>query len=148
MRKSNVATVAQAEQLLEAYRAGAPFFLSSPRRTILAEGVRASLQSEASGSLVERVTALLNDAKRAEDELAVVVGAVSFDHTKPAQLVVPMSVQWAGPLQFGSSEPVTQPSAVTYEMEPVPKPEEFLRGVGQLLKSSPPVCSGLFLSRC
>ncbi len=143
MRKSNVATVAQAEQLLEAYRAGASFFLSSPRRTFLAEGVRASLQSETSGSLVERVTALLNDAKRAEDELAVVVGTVPFDHRKPAQLVVPMSVRWAGPLQFGSSEPVTQPSAAAYEMEPVPKPEEFLRGVekglerlesGELLK--------------
>lgn len=135
MMKLGAVTAANPMQLLEEYQAGSSFFLSSPLRTVLAQGVLTTLAEQSApdehASLPERVTALLHRAKQSPDEVSVVVGAVPFDHTKPAQLIVPTSVQWAGPLHFESSVVVNPASSTDYEIEPVPAPEEFVRGVEQ-----------------
>ncbi|WP_055110228.1 isochorismate synthase DhbC [Paenibacillus ihumii] len=96
-----------AAQLLGEYEPGVCFFLSSPRRTLLAKGEWARLWMQpGEGSpqaLSQRVNELLAAAGRTGGE-SIVVGAIPFDLTKPAELVVPLSAHWAGPLSFSGED--------------------------------------------
>lgn len=96
-----------AAQLLEEYESGLCFFLSSPRRTLLAKGEWARYWAEpGEGSpqaLSDRVQGLLASAGRAGGE-PIVVGAIPFDLAQPAELVVPLTTQWAGPLSFSGED--------------------------------------------
>ncbi|GAA0134022.1 isochorismate synthase DhbC [Paenibacillus sp. YSY-4.3] len=96
-----------AAQLLDEYESGVCFFLSSPRRTLLAKGEWARYWAEAGGdspkALSERVQELLVAAGRSGGE-PIVVGAIPFDLAQPAELVVPLSMQWAGPISFNGED--------------------------------------------
>lgn len=120
--------------LLDDYRAGTSFFLSSPRRTLLAQGTFAVVPSHGGpdelSRLPGRIADLLGDAGRASSGTPVVVGAIPFDRTKPARLIVPNSIRWGGPQRFETPEvPSWAKSPPNYVIRPVPEPEEFARGV-------------------
>ncbi|EAU67750.1 isochorismate synthase DhbC [Stigmatella aurantiaca DW4/3-1] len=127
-----------AAQLLESYEAGSSFFFASPKRTMLARGTFATVPhmdgADALQRLPERVAAVLNNAREAAHDIPVAVGAVPFDGSIPAQMVVPMTLQRAGPLVFDADVPVHQPLAARYTVQPVPEPAAYLDGVTQALK--------------
>ncbi|WP_257458609.1 isochorismate synthase DhbC [Archangium lipolyticum] len=133
-----------ATQLLESYEAGSSFFFASPRRTLLARGTFATVP-HAGGTnslerLPERVAAVLNDAREAAHDIPVAVGAVPFDGSVPAQLVVPMTLQRAGPLMFDPAVSMPRAPAARYTVQPVPEPAAYLDGVTralELMRSGP-----------
>ncbi|WP_019419405.1 isochorismate synthase DhbC [Paenibacillus sp. OSY-SE] len=136
MLKCDAAPAASATQLLEQYRTGSSFFFSSPRRTLLAQGqwARWHAQEQDEGiSLTRRVADLLAAARQAGHEVPVVAGAIPFDVTKPAQLIVPNAIHWAGPLSFEPGIQMEQPVASVCEMRAIPEPEKYEDGVNQVL---------------
>jgi isochorismate synthase len=133
-----------AAHLLESYEAGASFFFASPKRTLLAQGTFATVPhlrgADALERLPERVRSVLDSARQADHDIPVVVGAVPFDGTVPAQLVVPMTIQRAGPLVFDTDVPVHRPLGAQYTVQPVPEPAAYLDGVERaltLMRSGP-----------
>ncbi|TMV45534.1 isochorismate synthase DhbC [Paenibacillus mesophilus] len=121
-------------RLLDDYRAGSSFFLSSSRHTLLAEGAIAAVPRESGPGALERlpkrVAALLGAIRPPGYGSPVVVGAIPFDHAAPAQLVVPASLRRAGPLNFGTAERMGRPPATAAcTIRPVPEPELYVRGV-------------------
>nr|BDT34817.1 isochorismate synthase DhbC [Myxococcus sp. MH1] len=138
MKTTEVAPQKLAAQLLESYEAGSSFFFASPRRTLLARGTFATVPHVGGQSslerLGERVAKVLSDARQADHDIPVAVGAVPFVGRAPAQLVVPMTLQRAGPLVF---DDVAMPHPVlpqNYTVRPVPEPAAYLDGVAQALK--------------
>ncbi|WP_141330491.1 isochorismate synthase DhbC [Myxococcus sp. AB025B] len=138
MKTTEVAPQKLAAQLLESYEAGSSFFFASPRRTLLARGTFATVPHVGGQSslerLGERVAKVLSDARQADHDIPVAVGAVPFVGRAPAQLVVPMTLQRAGPLVF---DDVAMPPPVLpqrYTVRPVPEPAAYLDGVTQALK--------------
>ncbi|WP_426731205.1 isochorismate synthase DhbC [Myxococcus faecalis] len=138
MKTTEVAPQKLAAQLLESYEAGSSFFFASPRRTLLARGTFATVPHVGGQSslerLGERVAKVLSDARQADHDIPVAVGAVPFVGRAPAQLVVPMTLQRAGPLVF---DDVAMPHPVLpqrYTVRPVPEPAAYLDGVAQALK--------------
>jgi isochorismate synthase len=137
MLKQDAGSAASATALLEEYRAGSSFFFSSPQRTLLAKGEWARLPDyegpDGLKSLPRRAAELLASTGQSGHGTSVVVGAVPFDHTKPAQLVVPMTIQWAGPLGFDPGVQAEQHPASVFEMRAVPAPAEYENGVNRIL---------------
>ncbi|NBD11319.1 isochorismate synthase DhbC [Corallococcus silvisoli] len=128
---------ALAARLLRDYDAGA-FFFASPRRTMLARGVFATVP-DAGGTnslegLPERVAAVLDASREAAHDIPVAVGAVPFDGKVAAQLVVPMTIQRAGPMVFDASAPSQSPLGSRYTLRPVPEPAAYMQGVAEALK--------------
>lgn len=64
MIERHVVSEALADQLLKEYQAGASFFFSSPERTILAEGVLASVSQTEEQSLAQRAAEVLKKRGR------------------------------------------------------------------------------------
>lgn len=95
-------TAPTAADLLAGYRPGSPFFLASPRGTLLADGVYfgvpRSARADSLRDLPDRVAAVLDLAGAAGHDTPLVVGAVPFDATAQARLCVPDRVWRAGPL--------------------------------------------------
>lgn len=123
------------EHLLDDYQAG-DFFLSSPRGTLLAEGVLAKVPAQEKGNdqllnLPERVAAVLNKTRQSGHSKPMVVGAVPFDPVKPVQLVVPEKIRRSGPLRFKSVEPAKPSRMPAYEIQTVPEPAEYVHGVNR-----------------
>ncbi|TNJ61569.1 isochorismate synthase DhbC [Paenibacillus hemerocallicola] len=123
-----------AAQLLDDYRAGTSFFLSSPQRTLLAEGTYAVVPSQGGpdelSRLPGRIADLMGDARRAASGTPVVVGAIPFDRAKPAHLIVPNTIRWGSPQRFDSPEASAgAPTSPDYVIRPVPEPEQYARGV-------------------
>ncbi|WP_164002164.1 isochorismate synthase DhbC [Pyxidicoccus caerfyrddinensis] len=131
------ATESLPAQLLESYAAGSSFFFASPRRTLLARGTFATVPHTRGEDALERlpgsVRNVLDAARQADHDIPVVVGAVPFDGTVPAQLVVPMTIQRAGPLVFDAASPVHRPLGAHYTVQPVPEPAAYLHGVERAL---------------
>jgi isochorismate synthase len=127
-----------AAQLLESYEAGSSFFFASPRRTLLAKGTFATVPhpggTDSLARLPERVAAVLHQAREADHDIPVAVGAVPFDGRIAAQLVVPMTLQRAGPLVFETAAAASHAPAARYTVQPVPEPSAYLHGVAQALK--------------
>ncbi|AGC45604.1 isochorismate synthase DhbC [Myxococcus stipitatus DSM 14675] len=134
----SVAPQKLAAQLLESYEAGSSFFFASPRRTLLARGTFATVPHVGGASslerLPERVAAVLGDSRQADHDIPVAVGAVPFDGSVPAQLVVPMTIQRAGPLVFDDVAMPLPSQPARYTVQPVPEPSAYLDGVAQALK--------------
>ncbi|MCP3144863.1 isochorismate synthase DhbC [Pyxidicoccus xibeiensis] len=133
-----------AARLLESYEAGSSFFFATPRRTLLARGTFATVPHTAGPGALERlpqrVAAVLADAREADHDIPVAVGAVPFDGAVPAQLVVPMTIQRAGPLVFDTDIQVHRPLGARFTVRPVPEPAAYLDGVAQaltLMRSGP-----------
>lgn len=136
--------VKTAAQLLEEYESGLCFFLSSPRRTLLAKGEWARLRIDPGDGSPEALSGRIQELLAASGRFGgepIVVGAIPFDLAKPAELVVPLSTQWAGPLSFGGSErseeyggngqPASEPE---YEISMHPDPEYYKNIVNTVLK--------------
>ena len=127
-----------AAQLLREYAAGSSFFFASPKRTMLARGVFATVPHEGGtdsmAGLPARVAAVLDASREAAHDIPVAVGAVPFDGRVAAQLVVPLTLQRAGPLVFDPGAPAQLPLAAKYTMRPVPEPAAYLDGVAAALK--------------
>ncbi len=139
MIERSLAPQALATQLLDSYEAGSSFFFASPRRTLLARGTFATVPHPGGTNslelLPERVAAVLNAARDADHDIPVAVGAVPFDGRIPAQLVVPLTIQRAGPLVFDTNAPAQRPLAPGgYTVRPVPEPSAYLHGVARALE--------------
>ncbi|AZK47902.1 isochorismate synthase DhbC [Paenibacillus lentus] len=130
-----------AAQLLEEYESGLCFFLSSPKRTLLAKGEWARLWADSQdgtpGALSNRVKELLAAATRSHSE-QIVVGAIPFDLAKPAELIVPLSTEWAASLSFSEEERSEGSgqfaSELDYEMNMHPDPEFYKAIVNTMLE--------------
>lgn len=87
----------RAEDLLAAYRTGRSFF-ASRSGTLLTDGVRAELPAyegqDGAATLPRRVDELLRATPRASGEV-IAIGAIPFDHDRPAFLTVPETVRRA-----------------------------------------------------
>lgn len=127
-----------AAQLLESYEPGSSFFFASPRRTLLARGTFATVPhpggTDSLSRLPERVAAVLHEARQADHDIPVAVGAVPFDGRISAQLVVPLTIQRAGPLVFEQGAVPHLAPVPRYTVRPVPEPSAYLNGVARALK--------------
>ena len=118
-------------RLLDDYDVGESFFFASPERTLLARGTCARVACHGDvAELPEQVAELLNSLRVSDDDLPLVVGALPFDSTMPAQLVVPLAVTQAEALHSATitrSQGFMPPCAI----DPVPEPAEYLRYVAR-----------------
>lgn len=125
-----------AAELLAAYETSSAFFFASPTRTLHAPDVYAVMVPQAPTavrSLADRVDDLLAESQRFGRESAMVVGAVPFDPQAPAHLVVPMTLDSAGPLRLDQAAPTQRALTAGFRMHPCPEPEGYARGVAQAL---------------
>ncbi|MEK5040044.1 isochorismate synthase DhbC [Sporosarcina sp. FSL K6-3457] len=126
-----------AAKLLENYRAGSSFFWSSPKQTLLARGEYTRLiapgEPDRLVSLPQRVAKCFAELKSAGHNQSVIVGAIPFDCMVPAELVVPKTIEWAGPLSMNSEIRVDEPVASVYKIHEVPEPAEYIESVNQVL---------------
>ncbi|MGK4004663.1 isochorismate synthase DhbC [Sorangium sp. So ce1036] len=121
-----------AAQLLEQYSPESSFFFASPTCTLLAQGVREmKLEPERGDRLAGRVAALLAASEGARYPRPIVVGAVPFNNTSPARLIVPRTIQSAGPL--GAAAVALRPRAPVSirTLRMIPEPRDYVRGVEQ-----------------
>ncbi|WP_420892088.1 isochorismate synthase DhbC [Parageobacillus thermoglucosidasius] len=137
MMKTKTIQHVTAEQLLAEYKEGTSFFLASPHRTLLAQGIFATVPTDGYEhkrmQILDHVKKVLQDAKQQGiNGNPIVVGAIPFDHMYPAQLIVPSEVKWSGPLPFGQwNGQIGQNAANEYEVKPVPSPQEYENAVEQ-----------------
>ncbi|MCF2131422.1 isochorismate synthase [Strepomyces sp. STD 3.1] len=121
--------VYEAADLLAAYLTGS-FYFSSPRGTMLADGVHSRV-APAGGPLAAAAARALDKAALAGVPDPVVVGAVGFRPEKEASLVVPAVVRRAG-----APEHIQIPDLRTregWQVRPVPEPEGYAEGVRRAL---------------
>lgn len=121
--------VYEAADLLAAYLTGS-FYFSSPRGTMLADGVHSRV-APAGGPLAETAARTMDAAALAGVPAPVVVGAVGFRPEAEASLVVPAVVRRAG-----APEHIQVPDLHTHEgwrVRPVPEPEGYVEGVRRAL---------------
>lgn len=131
---STLAATDGAARLLQEYEAGSSFFLSSPRGTMLARGVDATVPKTAArrSDLPARVTEFLRNAEEFGRTDPMVVGAIPFAESRPAHLVLPSEVAHAKPLNVLATD--TAAETPECAVRPVPDPEEYKRGVARVLR--------------
>ncbi|MEU9132628.1 isochorismate synthase [Kitasatospora sp. NPDC048540] len=120
-----------ATALLAGYRPGpATAFFAGPGRTLLAEGVRATVTDPA------RATEALRAARAAGAEAPVVVGAIPFSPGRPARLFIPAEVHRAGPLHEDPllQLPAAAPATADWRQRPVPAPEVYRDAVAEAVR--------------
>lgn len=135
----NDTSASKQKVFLDDYQMG-DFFLSSPNQALIGKGVYSYVEKDEEQvnqlvSLPERVKVALNRAKQAGQANPVVVGAVPFDYFESSQLVVPEEVSISGNIHMDREEKVMLSSMSSYEMEPIPQPQQFINGVNQGLKT-------------
>ncbi|GHA87724.1 isochorismate synthase DhbC [Streptomyces termitum] len=122
--------VGAATGLLDAFRAG-DRLLATPTRTLLAHGVLTEVP-HGTAPVAARAAAALAEARDARRHPSpVVLGAIPFDQTAPAALVVPETVR-TGPALASDplvALPADAPRARAWTVRPHPDPEEYARGV-------------------
>ena len=121
----------RAEDLLRAYRPGGSWFFSSPRHALLAEGVAETLAAPPGTGLGTYAAGVLGSLA-GEHPAPVVVGALPFDLSRPAHLVVPAVLRRSGPL----TAPVGRravPTGIRYDVRPVPAPQAYAAAVAAAL---------------
>ncbi|MFE9097122.1 isochorismate synthase DhbC [Streptomyces sp. NPDC007264] len=131
LRETDIGAVGTATALLDAYRPGTDRFFASPTRTLLARGVRAHVAHD-ERPLPERVRDALTAARAGGEPDPVVVGAIAFDRTAPAALVVPAALRRAPAL---GADPLIalsapRPEPVAWTVRPVPAPDDYAAAVG------------------
>ncbi|UOQ84821.1 isochorismate synthase DhbC [Gracilibacillus salinarum] len=118
-------------ELMKQYEVG-DYFLASPNQTLKGSGVFAAVDwtpgQAKYPTLAESVQATISEAKEAGHAHPIVIGAVPFDKKNAAHLVVPKEVDIAGPIESGEAQDHNDFHA-SYTLEPVPKPEDYERGV-------------------
>lgn len=101
-------------ELATAYRRG-DFLLASPERTILARGARDTISAAGAG-LADAVQTRLREL-----DAPLAAGALPFDRTAPAHLVVPERVRVAGPLSE-HAQPLDRKLALPgFDVRPLPE---------------------------
>ncbi|MYR63575.1 isochorismate synthase, partial [Streptomyces sp. SID625] len=118
--------VGVATALLDAYRPGAHRFFASPTRTLLAEGTHTRVAHD-ERPLTDRVREALGTAAAQGAADPVVIGAIPFDRTAPAALVVPAALYRAPALAADPliALPAPPPEPVAWTLRPVPEPERY-----------------------
>ncbi|GAA0969434.1 isochorismate synthase [Actinocorallia libanotica] len=120
--------------LLDDYDPHRSFFFRSPRHTLLAQGLLATVPScnaHDADTLLTRVRATLDEAAERHPR-PMAVGAIPFHHDTPARLTVPETVRWAPP---GTARPLPEPPSISFtEAEQIPAPEQYMRGVSTALE--------------
>ncbi|WP_406288924.1 isochorismate synthase [Embleya sp. NBC_00896] len=132
---TGLATVGAATALLDAYRPGSARFFASPTRTLLAHGAQAEVAHDAR-PLAIRVAETLDAASPVGGRAPIVLGAVPFDQSAPAALVVPDAATWGPPL---SADPLIAlaapaPAATAWDIRPVPAPDVYRAGVAEAVR--------------
>ncbi|MGC0422036.1 isochorismate synthase [Embleya sp. AB8] len=132
---TGLATVGAATALLDAYRPGSARFFASPTRTLLAHGAQAEVPDD-TRPLTERVTHTLAAASPVGGRAPIVLGAVPFDQTGRAALVVPDAITWGPPL---AADPLIAlaapaPPATAWDVRPVPAPDVYRAGVAEAVR--------------
>ncbi|RZT85867.1 isochorismate synthase [Pseudonocardia sediminis] len=124
--------VHDAADLLTAYLPGS-FFHRSPRGTLLADGVHASVEGRPGGH-ADAAADALRDAREAGVRDPVVVGALGFLPDAPSSLVVPAVVRRA-PGDAGAAPAVRRPAPPVsdWTVRQHPAPEDYADGVRQVL---------------
>lgn len=86
--------------LLDGYTPASPLFLASSRHTLLTRGIaeRVELGNCSREALPGRVREVLRNRRSCTSSAALAVGALPFDSSAPATLVIPERAAWAGPL--------------------------------------------------
>ncbi|MCM2386956.1 isochorismate synthase [Streptomyces albipurpureus] len=120
--------VGAATSLLDAYRPG-DRFLATPTRTVLARGVAQTVPG-GDRPLAQRVATALAQA-RTTSSAPLVIGAIPFDQSAPAALVIPETAR-CGPAL--TTDPLIalaaeRAPASTWEIRPEPEPEVYAKGV-------------------
>lgn len=136
MLKTEIIPVELATELLEEYRSGSSNFWSSPNHTLIAWGEYARLEvREESNQLTlpERVKGLLAATKKSGHDVPIVIGAIPFDDLNPAELIVPMTTKWAGPLRFDGDVQDAEALTSGYVLYRVPEKERYVDSVNQVL---------------
>ncbi|MEV5013627.1 isochorismate synthase [Streptomyces sp. NPDC053780] len=121
--------VYEAADLLAAYLTGS-FYFSSPRGTMLADGVHSRV-TPAGGPLAETAARTMDAAALAGVADPVVVGAVGFRPEAEASLVVPAVVRRAGAPQHIQVPDLHTPEG--WRVRPVPEPDGYVEGVRRAL---------------
>ncbi|WP_346012298.1 isochorismate synthase DhbC [Streptomyces sp. SID3343] len=129
---TGLATVGAATALLDAYRPGTARFLASPTRTVLAHGTQAEVAHD-ERPLAARVAATLKAASPVGGRPPIVLGAIPFDQSARAALVVPETVDYGPPL---SADPLIalaapEPADADWDIRPVPAPEVYRARVAE-----------------
>ncbi|WP_190128168.1 isochorismate synthase DhbC [Streptomyces mashuensis] len=127
--------VGAATSLLDAYAAGDTRFFASPTRTLLAYGTRTEVP-HGTTPLHRRVTETLDARLLAGDAAPLVVGAVPFDTTAPAALVVPRTVHHAPPLAHDPliALPAAPPATTDWDVRPHPEPDAYAAAVAEAVR--------------
>lgn len=74
--------------LLSSYAASAPYFFSTPRRTVLATSKGVNIEARGPGALIARVEGALSAARARGSAEALVAGAIPFDTSRPCKLAL------------------------------------------------------------
>lgn len=118
--------------LLQQYQPNASVYFASPERALLAQPPFASLLVAGMQGLPQQVTESLKLAQELGFDNPVVVGAIPFDVSEPAQLRVSVAAQWqSGPQQATLDASV---SVNALEINPFPAPEQYMAGVEDALQ--------------
>lgn len=128
----------KAEHMLASVGEGTPFFFASPEETMLAEGHFATVPASTNlQELTALVEAELQKAVEAGHPDPVVVGAIPFDASQPASLIIPEKVLRAGPLSRYVEVPglsaKTEVEAAC-DVRPVPAPQVYAAGVQEAVQ--------------
>ena len=133
---SDIDTETGAAALLADYAAGSSFFFASPRGSMLARGVDATVPKTSCvagrDGLPGRVADFLHSAREFGRQDPMVGGAVPFDRALPAHLVLPAEVRRAG--RLGDVPEVEAGPAQDYRLRQLPAPQEYERAVERVLK--------------
>lgn len=110
-------------ELTDRYRPGA-FYFATPDHALLADDPRQVLSEKDSDALSAQVTAALAEYG------GIAAGALPYDNTGEAHVLLPSSVTWSGP-----NRPGTRQAALPRDCQvtPEPRPEEYERQVAKAL---------------
>ncbi|MFE5812840.1 isochorismate synthase DhbC [Streptomyces sp. NPDC056479] len=124
--ETEVGAVGTATALLDAYRPGAHRFFASPARTLLAYGEHCQVPHD-ERPLTDRVRDTLAGARAAGEPAPVVIGAIPFDGSTPAALVVPSVLHRAPALRTDPlvAFPAPRPEPIAWTVRPVPAPKSY-----------------------
>ncbi|MEN1969319.1 isochorismate synthase DhbC [Lentibacillus sp. N15] len=130
--------VSTQKSILDIYEAG-DFFLASPQRTIIGKGVFTVVEKEKEIEnqlirLPSRVESALHHAKKSGDPYPIAMGAVPFDDTGFAEIIIPEEVDVSGPMYMEDEKRNALLTVDSYDMQAVPNPELYMKGVNQGLE--------------
>ncbi|WP_237774345.1 isochorismate synthase [Actinosynnema sp. ALI-1.44] len=111
-------------ELTDRYRPGA-FFFATPERTLLADEPRHVLSEKDSDALSVQVSEALAEYG------GIAVGALPYDDTGEAHVLLPTSVSWSGPSRPGEQQAALLPGG--HQVSPEPLPQEYERQVAKAL---------------